>query len=132
MGWVSLLTNSKAPDSQISGNESAAITTITQLNEAEIFYASEHPNLGFSPDIATVGGMLHEDADLATTTSKNGYTFTYIAGEQVNHAIRSYTITAVPNQVGRTGQRSFCSDETGEIHYNADGPANAGGPVVGH
>jgi hypothetical protein len=130
-GWDSLFDPSKVVESQIPANEASAIATIRKVNEAEMIYASEHPNLGFSPDIPTVGGIPNEDADPATTRSKNGYSFTYIAGEQVNHAIRSYTIAAIPNQVGRTGVRSFYSDETGEIHFNARGPADVSNPVVG-
>ena len=48
----------------------------------------------------------------------------------MNGAIRSYTITAVPDQVGSTGQRRFFSDETGEIHYNASAQADATSPVI--
>lgn len=95
-----------------------------------MIYSSEHPNLGFSADIATGGGMLHEAAELARAASRGGYNFIYTPGEPVNHAIRSYTITAVPNESGRTGQRSFYSDESGEIHYNPNGPADVNSPVL--
>jgi hypothetical protein len=61
---------------------------------------------------------------------KSGYTFTYAPGEKVNGAIRSYTVTAVPDQVGSTGQRRFYSDQAGEIRYNAFGPADATSPVL--
>jgi hypothetical protein len=48
----------------------------------------------------------------------------------VNGAIRSYTLTAVPDQVGTTGQRRFFSDESGEVHYNGGGVADASSPVL--
>ena len=66
------------------------------------------------------GGEGTIDNNLASGR-KSGYSFTYTPGEKVNGAIRSYTITAVPDQVGTTGQRRFYSDEAGEIHYNASG-----------
>jgi hypothetical protein len=130
-GSAFLFGTSKIVESQIPANEASAIATIRKLNEAEMIYASEHPNLGFSTDIPTVGGILNEDADPATKRSKSGYSFTYTPCEKLNGAIRSYTIVAIPNQAGRTGVRSFYSDETGEIHYNSRGPADASSPVVG-
>ena len=75
------------------------------------------------------GGEQTIDNNLASGR-KSGYTFTYTPGEKVNGAIRSYTITAVPDQVGSTGQRRFYSDESGEIHYNAAAPADATSPVI--
>jgi ferredoxin len=131
-GWASLHPSYKGGVPQIPANEASAIATIGEVNEAEMIYASEHRNLGFSTDIVTVGSMLHENSDLAIARSKSGYAFTYTAGEQLNHAIRSYTIVAPPNQAGRTGHRSFYSDETGDIHYNDDGPADASSPTFGH
>ena len=62
------------------------------------------------------GGGEQTIDDTLASGRKSGYTFTYTPGEKVNGAIRSYTITAVPDQVGTTGQRRFFSDETGEIH----------------
>jgi hypothetical protein len=32
--------------------------------------------------------------------------------------------------VGTTGQRRFFADESGDIHYNADGVADASSPVI--
>jgi hypothetical protein len=32
--------------------------------------------------------------------------------------------------VGTTGQRRFFSDESGEIHYNASGPADLSSAVI--
>jgi hypothetical protein len=100
-----------------------------------MMYSSSHPDLGFTADLAQLGGTAQGggeqiiDNNLASGR-KSGYTFTYTPGEKVNGAIRSYTITAVPDQVGSTGQRRFFSDETGEIHYNASGAADATSPVI--
>jgi hypothetical protein len=73
---------------------------------------------------AQSGGERTIDDTLANGR-KSGYTFTYTPGEKVNGAIRSYTITAVPDQVGTTGQRRFFSDETGEIRQSSSGVADA-------
>ena len=44
----------------------------------------------------------------------------------VNGADRfnSYAITAVPQTVGKTGDRGFCSDQTGIIKYDPAGGTN--------
>jgi type IV pilus assembly protein PilA len=119
---IAAFTIPKITKSQIPAHEASAIASIRAINEAEMIYSSSHPDVGFTPE-QTI------DQPLATGR-KSGYTFTYTPGEKVNGAIRSYTITAVPDQVGTTGQRRFFSDESGEAHYNASGLADASSPVI--
>jgi prepilin-type N-terminal cleavage/methylation domain-containing protein len=115
--------------------ESSAIKSIQAIHEGEMMYSSSHLDVGFTADLVTLGGTAQGggeqiiDHNLAAG-HKSSYTSTYTPGEKVNGAIRSYTITAVPDQVGSTGQRRFFSDESGEIHYNASGPADATSPVI--
>ena len=119
----------------IPAHEASALASIKAITFAEGSYASTHPDLGFTPDLAMLGGTAQGggeraiDANLASGR-KSGYTFTYTPGEKVNGAIRSYTISAVPDQVGTTGQRRFYSDESGEVHYNAEGPADLSSPTI--
>ncbi len=121
--------------STIPAHEVSAIASIRTINEAEMIYASSHPDLGFTGDLAMLGGTTATggertiDNNLASGR-KSGYTFTYTPGDKVNGAIRSYTITVLPDQVGMTGQRRFYSDEAGEIHYSASGAADATSPVL--
>ena len=132
---IAAFTIPKLTKSTIPAHETSAIASIRAINEAEMIYASSHPDLGFTPDLAMLGGTTQTggegtiDNNLASGR-KSGYTFTYTPGEKVNGAIRSYTITAVPDQVGSTGQRRFYSDEAGEIHNNSAGPADATSPVI--
>jgi len=132
---IAAFTIPKITKSQIPAHEASALASIKAINEAEMIYASSHPDVGFTADLAMLGGTSQSggeqtiDQPLATGR-KSGYTFTYTPGEKVNGAIRSYTITAVPDQVGTTGQRRFYSDESGEAHYNASGPADATSPVI--
>jgi len=113
----------------------SAIASIKAINAAQMIYSSSHPDLGFTVDLITLGGTAQSGGEQTIDTNlasgrKSGYTFTYTPGEKVNGAIRSYTITGVPDQVGTTGQRRFFSDESGEIHYNAGGPADQTSPVI--
>ena len=132
---IAAFTIPKLTKSTIPAKETSAIASIKAINEAEMIYASSHPDLGFTPELAMLGGTAQGGGEQTidnplASGRKQGYTFTYTPGEKVNGAIRSYTITAVPDQVGTTGQRRFFSDESGEIHYNADGTADAGSPVL--
>ena len=132
---IAAFTIPKLTKSTIPAHEASAINSLRSVNEAEMIFASSHPDVGFTPDLASLGGSAQTggsgmlDNNLATGR-KSGYSFTYTPGEKVNGAIRSYTITAVPDQVGTTGDRRFYSDETGEIHYNGAGPADATSPVL--
>ena len=120
---------------EIPAHEASALASIKAINESEMMFSSTHPDQGFTPDLATLGstgnggGEQSIDNNLASGR-KSGYTFTYTPGEKINGGIRSYTITAVPDQVGTTGPRRFYSDELGEIHYNASGPADVISPTI--
>jgi len=132
---IAAFTIPRITKAQIPAHETSAIKSIQAIHEGEMIYSSSHPDLGFTPDLLMLGGSPQSggqqiiDNNLASGR-KSGYTFTYTPGEKVNGAIRSYTITAVPDQVGSTGDRRFFSDETGEIHYNASGAADTSSPVL--
>ena len=134
---IAAFTIPRITKSQIPAHEASAIASIQAIHAAEMIYASSHPDLGFTADLITLGGTAQSGGEQIIDTNlasgrKSGYTFTYTPGEKVNGAIRSYTITAVPDQVGTTGQRRFYSDESGEVHYNSGGPADASSPVTGN
>ncbi|MFZ0313732.1 MAG: prepilin-type N-terminal cleavage/methylation domain-containing protein [Candidatus Korobacteraceae bacterium] len=132
---IAAFTIPKLTKSTIPAHEASAIASIQAINEAEMIYASSHPDVGFTPDLAMLGGTAQSggqetiDNPLASGR-KSGYSFTYTPGEKVNGAIRSYTITAVPDQVGTTGQRRFFSDESGDVHYSAEAVADVSSPVI--
>jgi type IV pilus assembly protein PilA len=132
---IAAFTIPKITKSQIPANEASAVASIRAIHEAEMIYSSIHPDQGFSADLATLGGTAQGGGEQTIDNTlasgrKSKYTFTYTPGEKVNGAIRSYTITGVPDQVGTTGQRRFYSDESGEVHYNGSGPADATSPVL--
>lgn len=132
---IAAFTIPKITKAQIPAHEASAIASIKAINAGQMIYSSSHPDQGFTADLAMLGGTSQSGGEQTIDTNlasgrKTGYTFTYTPGEKVNGAIRSYTITAVPDQVGSTGQRRFFSDESGEIHYNASGQADATSPVI--
>jgi type IV pilus assembly protein PilA len=132
---IAAFTIPKLTKSTIPAHEASALASIKAINEAEMIYASSHPDLGFTADLASLGGTSQSGGEQTIDNTlasgrKSGYTFTYTPGEKVNGAIRSYTITAVPDQVGTTGQRRFFSSEAGEVHNNPSGVADASSPEL--
>jgi type IV pilus assembly protein PilA len=120
------------------GNETSAIASLKMLNEMENQYSSTYPQHGFACSLTALGGKLGSGTptpeaaqlipdDLASGT-KAGYTFTISNCQKttINNIdqYNSYQITAVPNSVGHSGNRGFCTDENAQIHYDPKGGTN--------
>jgi hypothetical protein len=122
-------------NSHIAPREAAALASLNEIHTAETLYAAAHPQVGFTPDLPVLAefskanGGKGIDAELATGR-KTGYVFTYSPGPKVSGVTQSYSVAAVPEQVGQTGQRRFFSDQSGKVHYNYAGPADAESPVI--
>jgi len=43
--------------------------------------------------------------------------------------VTGYEVTAVPNSIGRTGDRGFCSDENNTIRFDPAGGTNCTQPI---
>lgn len=126
--------------SRVAANESSAVGSIRTINVAEVTYATIYPKVGFSSSLEALGGASPctesstsaclIDSVLASGL-KSGYGFTYQAedmdGDQVMEA---YTVQAVPINPGNTGNRSFCSDESGVIRYTTSEPCTRESPPV--
>jgi prepilin-type N-terminal cleavage/methylation domain-containing protein len=119
---------------RMSANESSAVGSLRTINMAEVTFADTYPDQGFSPDLASLGGAapcliaavtaacLIDDV-LSMTAVKNGYSFTAVGVGPL--PMVQYTTTALASVPGQSGQRAFCSDESGVIRYNAGGAACA-------
>jgi type IV pilus assembly protein PilA len=118
-------------------NETSAISSLRDLNAQEGTYSSTYPTHGFSCTLAAMGGKADAGAPTAeaaqlipedlATGNKAGYMFaiTNCTKVTVNNQDQytGYQITAVPNTVGKTGDRGFCTDGN-EIHYDPKGGTN--------
>jgi type IV pilus assembly protein PilA len=101
-------------------------------------YNSNYPQHGFSCSLTSLGGKVGsappsaESAQLInddlSSGSKSGYTFTVknCTKTTVNNTdqFNSYEIDAVPNAVGKSGNRGFCTDENAQIHFDPKGGTN--------
>lgn len=112
---------------KIHANETSAINSLRAITQAEIQYDSTYPANGFACSIAALGGDPNSgaptpqaaqlvQADLASGY-KSGYVFniTNCSKVTINNTdrITGYTVTAVPQAVGKTGNRGFCTDQFG-------------------
>jgi type IV pilus assembly protein PilA len=121
-----------------SANRTSAINSVQTINKAEVQYGADYPASGFACSLQQLGG----DPNAGTPSPagaqilqgdiisgyKSGYIFTITCKNKVTvngqDRATSYLITAVPQTVGKTGDSSFCSDETGVVKYDPAGGTN--------
>ena len=120
------------------GNETSAIASLRMLNEMEGQYNSTYPQHGFACSLQALGGKAGsgtptpEAAQLVSedlaSGNKSGYTFTITGCNKTTinniEQYNSYQINAVPNSVGHSGNRGFCTDENAQIRYDSKGGTN--------
>jgi type IV pilus assembly protein PilA len=109
------------------GNQLSAKKSIQAIQEAETMYASNYPTNGYTCSLSALGGEASAGAPSPTAAQllkaditsgfKDGYVFSITNCAKVTAGgtdrITSYTITAVPQTVGKTGDSGFCADDYG-------------------
>jgi type IV pilus assembly protein PilA len=120
------------------GNETSAINSVQTIMKGEIQYQSTYPASGYACTLPALGGdpsagppspsgaqILQGDL---ISGYKAGYQFAITCTDKVtiNGTDRSngYKVTAVPQTVGKTGDRGFCTDQFGSIKYDPAGGTN--------
>jgi type IV pilus assembly protein PilA len=125
--------------SRIAANEASAVAHVRAITTAATVYSTQWSN-GYPPNFTVMGGigttatcdnaLLLDSLLTAPPNLKAGYIFAYTAeGPSVpigsgcgTAGAYSYLVTAVPSNTF-SGQRSFCSDLPGVIHFQATGAA---------
>ena len=138
IGLIAVLLTSvlvNPPHTRQAANEASAVGSLRTLNVAAVTYSTQCA--GFPATLATMGPPVNgcTTADLIdsvlVTGSKRGYTFTYAAGDADGDGrMDTYTVTAIPSNVGTTGQRHFFVDQTGVIRVEMNQPASADSPPI--
>lgn len=116
----------------VHADEAEAIQSLKTLNQMEGQYAASYATRGFTCNLAQLGGnpklgppsanaaQLIPD-DLARGR-KAGYSYTLSDCRAGNDgSVLHYRIAAVPDQVGKTGDRGFCTDETSAVSFDPKG-----------
>jgi prepilin-type N-terminal cleavage/methylation domain-containing protein len=126
-----------------SGNEASAIGSVRALNSAQATYAASCGGGGYAQALADLalapaGGVPFISPDLVGGL-KSGYTVAVaptagaanvLAGAATCNGAGAasqtlYHVSAIPQTVGTTGQRSFASNQTGTIYQDGSGAAIA-------
>jgi type IV pilus assembly protein PilA len=126
--------------SRMSANEASTVSSLRTLNTAMITYWSQCPTVGFpaslkdlGPSAASgcVGGANIVDNIIGVANPvKSGYNFTYVPVAAAGGINGTYRLNADPITRGVTGQRSFYTDPSGVIRYNATAPATPADPPL--
>jgi prepilin-type N-terminal cleavage/methylation domain-containing protein len=124
---------------RIAAHESSAAGCLSAMRSAEAAYYTAYPSVGYSPDIASLGGpppctpaattACLIDSGLSSAipggVAKGGYYFlatgVQTAGATINTA---YVIGAAPMAVNSSGNRDFCSTNDGVLRSQMGSPGD--------
>ena len=119
-------------------NETSAVKSVQAINLAESQYTTTFPSNGYACTLQALGGDPNSgpptptnakmlQTDLASGV-KSGYQFSITNcvknTQNGNDRVTGYTVIAQPLTVGKTGNRTFCSDENGQIKFDPAGGTN--------
>jgi prepilin-type N-terminal cleavage/methylation domain-containing protein len=114
--------------SRMRANEASAVGSMRSINTAIVAYSVMYPDKGLPAQLTFLGGASPCTASSVTACliddalaqgSKNGYSFV-LTGDGAVPSV-SFTLTGTPQVVGSSGQRMFCLDPTGIIHFDPSG-----------
>jgi type IV pilus assembly protein PilA len=121
-----------------NANRLSAIQSIRAIQQAEMQYESTYPANGYACQLSALGGDPTSGAPSVTGAQilqpditsgfKSGYIFNISNCQKVTvngtDRVTSYTVTGVPQTVGKTGDSGFCSSEGGTIKSDPTGGTN--------
>jgi prepilin-type N-terminal cleavage/methylation domain-containing protein len=110
---------------RLAANEASAASSVRSIGTAEVAYAATY-TVGYGT-LANLGGAVPCTSNVATSClldpvlsagTKSGYVIT---AAPIGGGAVAFVASAVPINVGVTGQRTFCNDETGVIRFDITG-----------
>ena len=121
-----------------TANETSAINSLQAIYKAEIQYQTTYPSNGFACSLPALGGDPKSGTPSPTSAQllqgdlgsgvKAGYIFSIVNCTKVTvnntDQITGFDVTAVPQAVGKTGNRGFCMDQYSEIKSDPSGGTN--------
>jgi type IV pilus assembly protein PilA len=119
-------------------NELSAQKSLQTIQQAESMYESTYPTTGYACTLPALAGEPSAGAPSAAaaqvingelaTGVKAGYIFSITGCTKVTvnnmDRVTSYTVTAVPATLGKTGDRGFCLDSGGAMKADPAGGTN--------
>ncbi|HTW24667.1 MAG TPA: prepilin-type N-terminal cleavage/methylation domain-containing protein [Candidatus Baltobacteraceae bacterium] len=119
--------------SKMAANEASAVGSVRTIVTSEVTFNSTW-DIGYAANLGVLGGASPCTASSTTAClidpvlsagAKSGYNFAAPGGAAVGGIVPTFAVSAVPQQVGSTGQRAFCSDESGVVRYDPTGATAA-------
>jgi len=124
-------------------NETSAINSMQVITKAELSYSNTYPVNGYACALPAMGGDPAAGPPSATQAQilqpdlvsgyKSGYIFSVTCKEKVTvngvDRYNGYTVTAIPQTVGKTGDRGFCESDSGVITFDPAGATNCTQPL---
>jgi len=117
--------------SRIAANEASAVGSLRTLNTSEITYNATYPQSGFTCTLANLGGSGANAAPSASgaglidnnlmSGQKSGYSFNITACASAGSIVVTYSTDAAPQVQYQTGNRYFCSNQSGVIMFSGSG-----------
>ncbi|MGB8259701.1 MAG: prepilin-type N-terminal cleavage/methylation domain-containing protein [Terracidiphilus sp.] len=119
-------------------HELSAKKSLQTIQQVEQMYADRYPSKGFACNLSYLGGDTSQGAPSATSAqmipddlakgNKSGYNFAITncqkSTQDGSERVVSYTVTAVPESLNKTGDRGFCTDDGGVLKQDPTGGAN--------
>ena len=124
--------------SRMRANEASAVASIRVIHTAAVTYSITYSDLGYPALLTNLGGASPCTAtptaaclidDVLAHGMKDGYSYVWTGDGLTPSA--GFTLTGTPQVVGTSGQRMFCTDQAGEVHYDPSGAGctNASPPL---
>ena len=121
--------------SRMAANEASAVGAVRTIVTSQVTYYTTWNN-GYAASLAVLGGaapctassntgcLIDPVLTLGDTNGKSGYFFGLASAAAGTSTIaNTFGADAYPQNVGTTGQRGFCSDESGVVRFNTSGGA---------
>jgi type IV pilus assembly protein PilA len=134
---------------RMAANEASAMGSVRTLNTAEVTYSSAYPEKGFTCSLESLGGPADDCSRSSGATAdhaclidnvlaagqKSGYVFSIENCSGDGAPMTHYEVIARPVTQGQSGQRSFCSNQSGVIKMSsteqtAEGCLDNGSPLL--
>jgi len=119
---------------RIAANESSAASSVRRIATSEIAYNAAYPTVGYSPDLASMGGPATGCAPSSTTAcildsvvasgSKGGYQLNAVGFNGGAGPNSTFVGSSAPISFNVTGVRNFCIVTDGVLR---DQPGTSGG-----
>jgi type IV pilus assembly protein PilA len=123
---------------KMQANQNAAMSSLKSIYQAEVAYETKYPTTGFACALSTLGGDPRalppspQKAELLprelVSGRKNGYLYSisHCSTTVKDHQpqVTGFTVTAVPEVVGKTGHFGYCLDSQGATKFDPAGGTN--------